>query len=239
MVRNKIRKMQVQYPKIMIWIRRVSIALLLLGIFLMGWELSRIPWAQLNSYMPKSPWIAASVLLGIFAGKAILMAIPLNALYISASLLFLPGWAIAISYLGLLINMSVGFWMGRKWGSGQVRAKIEHYKYSRWLMRLTERHTVLSCMVFRFLPPPADMVNIFFGATRVRYTNFLFASLLGFTPKLLTIILLGEAATRSNPSAFLGIAGITLVVEFLPIGIIYLVNRKKINQEDQSAGQKP
>lgn len=235
MAKINFRNAAVPNPKVLTWLRRGAAVLLVAAVIFLSWELSKIPWADLQNYMPESPFLAALVLVGLFIVKAILMVIPLNALYITASILFLPGWAIAISYVGLAIEMTIGFAMGRKWGSGSIRTKIEKYKYSRWLLRLTERHTVMSCFVFRFLPPPADIVNMFLGATRISFPKYFFASLFGFTPKLLAIILLGEAATSAKPTLFLAIGGATLVLEFTPLLIMYLINRKKIKNDDQSA----
>jgi hypothetical protein len=56
---------------------------------------------------------------------------------------------------------------------------------------------------------------------------------------LLTIILLGEAATSSNPNAFLGIAGLIAVLEFAPMLIMFWINRNKINLDNQPAAVQP
>ena len=238
MARVNIRNIPAPNPKILSRLRKGALVILVLALIFLAWELSRIPWTDLQNHMPGSPLLAGLVLVGLFVAKAILMVIPLNALYITASILFLPGWAIAVSYIGLAIEMSIGFAMGRKWGSGSVRSRIEKYKYSRWLLHLTERHTVMSCFVFRFLPPPADIVNMFLGATRISFLKYFFSSLLGFTPKLLAIILLGEAATSAKPGMFLGVGGLTVALEFIPLIIVYLVNRKKIQNGDAPAENK-
>ena len=207
------------------WPRRLAVVpVLLVGIYLF-WEVSRIPWEDLQNFIPRAPWLAAASLVFLFALKTFLMIIPLNALYLTASLLFPPVWAVALSVLGLVVEMSLGYYWGSKWGEEQFVPRLEKYRFSRWLLQLTKENPLASCVIFRFLPPPADLVNMFLGAAGIPFPDFLFGSLAGFLPKILAIVLTGEALFGDRPTAFFSLFAVVLVLEFSPLLIMSLINR--------------
>lgn len=203
-----------------IW-RKLAIIPVVAAIGFLSWEASRIPWANLQGYLPASPLGAALALLGLFALKTFVVVIPLYALYITASLLFPPIWAVLICYLGLAIELLAGYWVGRRMGQSQVRTRIEKYEFSNWLLKLIERHPLQSCFIIRFLPLPADISNMLLGASSVRWTVYLLVSLVGLTPKMLPYVLAGEAATNAQTDQFTLMVGILLVLELAPLLIVW------------------
>ena len=202
--------------------------LLLAAVLFVIWELIQVPWQNLGQYLPPTPWLAALALIGIYLAKTVLVVIPLNALYLASSLLFPPAWAILISLAGLYLESTIGFAIGRYSQHGQVRARLETYRFSRWLLGLAEKKPAMSCLAFRFMPPPADLTNVFFGATRLSYPSFLLASLMGFLPKMLIVIFAGEAALEARAGTFAALAVALLAIEFLPILAAWLWSRHAV-----------
>jgi uncharacterized membrane protein YdjX (TVP38/TMEM64 family) len=215
-------------PRLRKALKASAIFLLLAAVLFVIWELLQVPWQNLGQYLPPTPWLAALALVGLYLAKTVLVVIPLNALYLTSSLLFPPLWAILISLTGLYLESTIGFAIGRYSQHGQVRTRLESYRFSRWLLGLADKRPALSCFAFRFMPPPADLTNVFFGATRLSYPSFLFASLLGFLPKLLLVIFAGEAALEARAGTFAALAAALLVVEFLPMLIAWLWNRRSV-----------
>ncbi|MDD2534447.1 MAG: VTT domain-containing protein [Eubacteriales bacterium] len=208
-----------------VWVKRIrQMAALpvLVAILFLGWEATRIPWQNLDGYLPASPGFAALAILGLYGLKSIFFVIPLYALYIVSSILFPPVWAIGITYLGLTIELLIGFWFGRRMGETQIRPRIEKYDFSNWLFTFIEKHAGWSCIVIRFLPLPADVSNMLLAASRISLPSYLMFSLVGFTPKLLSIILAGEAATNAHAGQFSALFTLIIVLEVSPMILIWL-----------------
>ncbi len=207
-------------------LRRISILPALAALGFLLWEASRIPWQSIQNYMPRSPIGAAAAILGLYSLKTVVVVMPLYALYLTASLLFPPVWAVLISYCGLVIEMYLGYQLGHRLGQSQVVTRISHYQFSGWLLQMTERHPALSCFVIRFLPLPADVSNMLLGAFSIRLSDYYLFSLLGFTPKLLPFILAGEAATQAKTVQLTGMAILFILLEITPLLYLWIRNRK-------------
>lgn len=201
--------------------RKLAIIPVVAAIGFLSWEASRIPWTNLQGYLPASPLGAALALLGLYALKTVIVVLPLYVLYVTASLLFPPAWAVLISLLGLTIELSLGYLVGRRMGQSQALKRIEKYEFSNWLQRLIERHPAWSCFAIRFLPLPADVSNMLLGAARVRLPVYLLISLLGFVPKMLSFVLAGEAATNARAGEFTLFAILFLALEVSPLLIVW------------------
>jgi len=101
------------------WPRRLAAVLVALVVIYLFWEVLRIPWQDLQDFIPRTPWLAAASLIFLYTLKTVLVIIPLNALYFTASLLFPPAWAVLISIAGLVLEMTIGYNWGKKWGVEQ------------------------------------------------------------------------------------------------------------------------
>jgi len=203
----------------------VAIVPVLLVLIYLFWEVSRIPWQDLSEFIPHTPWLAAFSLVFLYALKTILVIIPLNALYFTASLLFPPFYAVLVSLAGLMVEMTIGYYWGSKWGVEQIVPRLERYRFSRWMLQLTQKNPLASCIIFRFLPPPADLTNMFLGAAGIHFPTFLLGSLAGFLPKIIAIVMAGEALFGDRPTAFFSLVSLVLVLEFSPLLILSLINK--------------
>lgn len=208
-------------------VRKFALLLAVLAIAFLIWEAAQIPWTNIQSYMPRSPGGAALALLGLYGIKTIVVVMPLYALYLTASLMFPPVWAIVISYAGLMLELYLGYVLGQRMGRHQVLNRISQYRFSNWLIRMTERHPALSCFVIRYLPLPADVSNMLMGAFSIRRIDYYIFSLAGFTPKLLSMILAGEAAAQERTGQLTYIVGLFLLLEFSPLLILWFKSRRQ------------
>lgn len=207
------------------WPRRLAAVPVGLVVIYLFWEVSRIPWQELQSFIPRSPWLAAASIIFLYLLKTVLVIIPLNALYLTASLMFPPVIAVLVSLAGLILEMMIGYYWGAKWGVEQIVPRLERYRFSRWMLQLTQKNPVASCVIFRFLPPPADLTNMYLGAAGISFPTFLLSSMAGFLPKNLAIIMTGEALFGDRPTTFFSLFAVVLVLEFSPLLILSLVNR--------------
>jgi uncharacterized membrane protein YdjX (TVP38/TMEM64 family) len=216
---KKIKYIHIIAPVLLLWIAAIAV------FFRYKTELS---WPDVWSPLSESAVLAAFLLIGIYSLKTVIWIIPLNALYIGAGLLFPVGPAIAMTYLGLIVELTLGFFLGRRLGTGQVRMILGKYKYSRWFLETVEKNGVMSCFLFRvLLGPPTDVTNMFFGTLNIRYTQFLFPSLLGLTPHMLPVVFLGKAVEHPLSREFFVPFCISVSLAVCSLAAYFLINKRR------------
>ena len=101
------------------------------------------------SYTPASPILAALVLLGFYCLKSITMVLPIVVLYISAGILFPPAWAVLITYICLICEMSIGYWMGKTMGHDKVKGLISKRPRVAKILSFQEKNSSTTCFLSR------------------------------------------------------------------------------------------
>lgn len=146
---------------------------------------------------------ALIVILTIYIIKTIVMVIPLNALYIGAGMVFPPLYAVIISYIGVTVEMTLGFFIGRRIKKTNTFKKLEKNKYANKVMEFGNSNSVFSSMLVRIIKgPPADLTSIFMGSTGMNYTQYILGTLLGITPGMIPVIFMGKAVFNPFSAEF-------------------------------------
>jgi uncharacterized membrane protein YdjX (TVP38/TMEM64 family) len=124
------------------------------------------------------------------------MFIPLTVLYIAAGVIFPWWWAIILTYLCLAVESTLGYFLGRRLGRHRVQQLVSRSDYGKKLMEFGTNHSIFSSFIIRLIPgPPIELTNMFIGTTEIKYHHFLVGTLLGYTPGLVPLVLMGKAAT--------------------------------------------
>jgi uncharacterized membrane protein YdjX (TVP38/TMEM64 family) len=147
--------------------------------------------SDILEYSPE-PLTAAAVLLGLYLLKTVAMFIPLLVLFISAGVMFPIGWAFAVTCLGLLCEMTVGYFIGRHLGIDSVLKKMERNGKVRKFLSNQRTAAPTVCFFASFLPFPIEILNMFLGAAKVNYFKFVAFMFLGLTPLMLPGVFLGN-----------------------------------------------
>jgi len=140
-----------------------------------------------------------------FAGKAIYAA-----LYISATVLFVPGsiitlgagflygvlWGSALVSFSSTIGASLAFLIGRYIARGWVQRKIESNPRFRSLDDSVGKEGWKIVLLCRLSPAfPFNMLNYALGLTRVRFWHYLVASWIGMLPGTILYVYIGSLAS--------------------------------------------
>ena len=134
--------------------RIVLLILLVLTIIWLLPVLSKLTVEEILTYTPKHPFMAAAVLLAPYCLKAVVCAIPMTVLYISAGIMFPPAWAIAVTYTGLICEITIGYWVGRYMGSERVMVLADKNEKAGKLIRYMDRHSNIVVFIVRLVPGP-------------------------------------------------------------------------------------
>ncbi len=201
-------------------------------------------WNLFFDALSETTVYAMAFLIVLFAVKSILWFIPLKLIYLTAGFLLPATQAIIIVYLGLALELSIGFYIGRKSNLVRIRPIMNKYKVSRWIVASAERHGSLGCFSVRFLPtPPAEVTNIFFGSIDIRYIEYLFASLLGLTPAMIPVVFVGRSAADPLSRDFIIPFSISLVIVILSMMIAGFIKKRHQDQDSllaaDSISEKP
>lgn len=160
---------------------------------------------EIVNFTPRSPILAALVLIGFYCAKPVLMVIPSYALYIASGILFPTGWAILINYIGLTIQLTLGFYLGRWLGRERVTALVSKSPRAAKVIGYIDSNSQLVCFATRLLPMPypVDLGSMFFAASGMHYWRHLGFSLLGLTPVMIPFTMAGSAISNPLSAEFL------------------------------------
>ncbi|MDX5377605.1 MAG: TVP38/TMEM64 family protein [Halomonas sp.] len=134
--------------------------------------------------------LAGAVVVAAFLAASLTM-FPLSVLVVLAGLLFGPVWGFVYSFIGTLAGSVVTFWVGRRLGrdallrhGGTRLQRLSRYLAGRGIRTMT---------LVSLLPlAPFTLTNMMAGAFRIRFRDYMLGTVIGLTPGLAGIILLGS-----------------------------------------------
>ena len=109
--------------------------------------------------------IAELIILGVYAVKAVLMVIPASLIYISVGMAFDTKRAVIVNLLGIAIEVTVTFFMGKFLGKDTVEKKIRNTKAGDKFFSMLDKNRNVAIFLMRFIPAfPIDFSSLFMGA---------------------------------------------------------------------------
>ena len=204
--------------KYRVWLQIAAIGILI--IYLLPY-LEMISVETIVNFTPHSIWLAAFAFFAIYTLKAIVMVIPMKVLYVSAGIVFPVPWAIVVTYVGLVISLSIGYMNGRMLGEKGIE-RLKKQKKIADLLEVKEHNLLILCFISRMSPIPFDLQSIFYGATKMSFWKHIFASLLGLTPVMLPFVFVGSSLDNPLSPQFL----IPLMIGVAIIFVVLISYRK-------------
>ncbi len=195
--------------------RRRLVWLVLLGGVVLGvlWWLRSVvdlsPTGLRTLLVPLGGWGALLLVIGI-AVILVVPVLPATVLQVGAGLVFGPWVGFALTLIGDCLGATIGFFIARRWGADYLRSRLSAVEQVA-LDDLTARMNTSSLLLLRVLPGPAyTVVSFAAGCSRLRWWEYLWASLAGVAPGLLVLTVAGDLSTR-DPWAAAGI-GVGFVI---------------------------
>jgi len=178
-------------------------------------------------YTPGEPFLAAMIVLMLYALKSISIFFPTVVLQIAAGHLFPMGIALLINLLGILIILACPYFVGRCSGTEFVeRLEQKHPKFRKWIA-LQEKNTFFLCFFLRVTSClPSDLLGMYFGATRTPFWRYLIAGTLGILPGMIPATLIGDAITDPTSPMFIVSVVSTVVLSVLSAVWYYFYQKK-------------
>ena len=182
-------------------------------------------------YTPKNPWLAAIVMLALFALKSLSIVIYSGLLYAANGILFPLPVAIVLNLIGTVIMVSLPYLIGKRTGASAVDEIRAKYPKAEAIHDLRAKNDFLFAFLVRMARLPSDVASLYMGVVHVEYKKYLLGSLLGMLPHTITYPIIGMSIRDIRSPQFI-ISLCAEIAYILVTSAVYTLYRKK-NQADQ------
>lgn len=180
------------------------------------------------NYAPENLLLAAGFMLLLYAFKSLSVFFPLMVLKLATGFLFPPLIAIAVNVMGMLVSLSVSYWIGKASGAKLTERLCRKYpKLQEVIAKSAEKRTLSAFFLRVIYILPLDVVSMYLGTTKMPFPKYLMASLLGVLPSTIAATLLGASITDpASPMFWLSI-GMTVGFSAVSLLVYKLWERKQ------------
>jgi uncharacterized membrane protein YdjX (TVP38/TMEM64 family) len=146
-----------------------------------------------------------------------LVFFPVTILTLATVFTFGPVWGNIYGLFGWMVSAAAGYAIGRVLGAN-VLYTIASPRLDR-IIQPAARHGILTVLIVRLLPvAPFTLVNLFIGASTIRFRDFFLASLIGRIPGIVALTLFGvqlENALRTPVTRNFVLLGLIILLILL------------------------
>lgn len=174
-----------------------------------------ISLSSILSYTPADPYLAAAVMLMMFALKTLSVFFYSGVLFLANGTLFSLPAAIAMNVAGAMVMLLEGYFIGNRLAGAQLQDIEENYPKLRGLVRLKNERPFIFVLLLRLLKiMNYDIGSMYLGAARVRLPQYIAGSLLGILPDIILYAMMGRGLgdLNINRTAWAAIAYVGLSV---------------------------
>ena len=164
---------------------------------------------------------AVATIWGIYLVKAVLFIIPASLIYISIGMAFSPVTACLISLVGIILEVTATYFLGRFLGGDYVEKLLKKSKGGQKILEMKLNDNFPALLGIRALPVfPIDFVSLFWGASKCKFPRYFIASVVGIMPRVVLFTILGDGIYDYIPIHLI----IKIVICAIPVGcVIYLI----------------
>lgn len=182
-----------------------------------------------------SIFIAELIILGVYAVKAVMMVVPASLIYISVGMAFDPKRAVIVNLLGIALEVTVTYFLGKFLGKDAVEKKIRNTKVGNKFFTMLDKNRNAAIFLMRFIPAfPIDFSSLFMGAFDFKFFPYLIFSVLGIAPRVIAFTVLGEGIYELIPMKYIVLAAICAIPVVTAVLLLKkFVGKKKKSEEIQ------
>lgn len=201
---------------------RAAVALTLFVLAIVYYD--RLKTIDVRALVARSANLAAAVaaIWGIYLVKSVLFVIPASLIYIYVGMAFDPWLAIVVNCVGILLEVTVTYFLGCFLGGDYVTRLLQKNKAGQKILEKDVGNRFPALLSIRALPVfPIDFVSLFWGASKCRFPRYLAASLIGILPRVVLFTLLGDGIYDYIPIHLL----VKIIICAIPVGVAVYVIR--------------
>ena len=216
-------------------LRKAVPVLLLLGCVIFSAARSDLTMDAVLARAPQDPLALAIIFLLLYAVKGATMFFPLLILQAAVGFLFPLPAALAVNFLGMIIDLVVPYVMGRLAGQKRVDKILARYpKFEVFLEKQQDHAFFLNFLLRVCSCLTGDVVTLYFGATGVPFWQNLVGGGLGVLPGMILATILGKSLEDPASPAFWISAGLSVGMAVLSSVVYGFYLRHQKRKEEQS-----
>lgn len=146
----------------------------------------------LLSYTPRDKFLAAVIILVLYALKSQTVIILYGVIAAAAGIIFDLPTALLVNTLGSVVCISVPYFMGRASDGVLVEGLLAKHEKLRRTYEQNKNNTFLVALILRVLNLSNDLLGLFFGSLKAPYFEYLASSFLGIVPAMVLYTMLGS-----------------------------------------------
>lgn len=210
----------------------VPMAMIILGLgfyFIVGRNLTII---DLLNYTPRNIYLGVISILLMYLLKSVSIIFPIVSLFILSGIIFNPLLSILVNIVGIIISYTYGYILG--YFSGEDLNKYLMAKYPK--LKDVDSLIVKNQWFFTFLIRtvgvlPMDIVSIFLGFIKIKYKDYILASVVGTFPLLLITTFMGIAITNTQSREFVIALGLRFLISIIAFKFYQKTSRRYLKED--------
>ena len=183
-------------------------------------------------------WKFVLAMLIVFLVRTFIPFLAVSAICVLTGAVLPSYWALIVNFLGIIIMMSIKYFEGMKFGSGNAWKIISKNERARKIIESSGKVNKALLFALRLIPGfPLGSVSRIYGSLRFPYWQFVLLSAAGFAPKLLSYTFMGTNVFDPLSSAFLVPLMIALTISgasLLCVNLIWLLVEKSVSSSKKN-----
>lgn len=201
----------------------VGVCVLIYFLFFRG-----ITVEDILEFTPENLWLAAIVMIGLFALKSLSMFFPMLVLIAACGSVF-PSFPLAllVNSIGVAVMLLIPYAIGRFAEKDFVMGLISKNKNADKLREIKSDNELFIAYFLRVIHMlPCDLVSMFLGATGFGFVKYLVGSFVGILPGMIVTTFIG--ANMNDPTSPVFWAAVATEVIFAAASTVtYYLHKKK------------
>ena len=183
---------------------------------------------QILSFTPTNIFMAALIMLGLFALKSLSIFIYSGILFTVNGIIFPLALAILMDALGIAVMSSIPYFLGRRLGGRAAEAIKEKYPNFREFDQFGHDNEFVFVAILRLIHfLPSDILSVYLGANRFTYLSYLASSVLFIMPSALMYSISGTSVTEpGSPMFIVSVVGQIAIILFSFVAAAWLKRKK-------------
>lgn len=183
-------------------------------------------------------WKFVLTMLIVFLVRTFIPFLAVSAICVLTGAVLPSYWALIVNFLGIIIMMSIKYFEGMKFGSGNAWKIISKNERARKIIESSGKVNKALLFALRLIPGfPLGSVSRIYGSLRFPYWQFILLSAAGFAPKLLSYTFMGTNVFDPLSSTFLVPLMIALTISgasLLCVNLIWLLVEKSVSSSKKN-----
>lgn len=180
-------------------------------------------------------WYAYFAVIGVYALKSVVFVVPAMMIYVSVGISFDTGTALILNLIGLIVEVTITYFLGKFLGGEYVSKLLEKNKGGRKLLGMKAKTKNSFLFIARVVPAfPIDFTSLFLGSSNYNFISYLLISILGIYPRVLLFTIIGDSIYKYIPKELI----IKLIIIAIPTAIVGFLIYTAVKKRRKSIEEK-